>query len=99
MATTKKTVKKKPVAAKTATRKKAGAKKPKNVAAALSGAGMKKAKKIEDIRQPVNLSPLDLRIVQFEIEGLSSMLLQCQSEKKRKQMAEGRAGTGKKKID
>jgi hypothetical protein len=100
MATTKKTVKKKPVAAKTATRKKTGAK---NVAATLGKAGMKKAtKKTKVDKEAINaisLEPLALRIAVFEIESLSPMLLQCLSAKSEKQLEEGRAGTKKKKID
>jgi len=97
----KKTVKKKPVAAKTATRKKesTSTKKPK-VVAALKGAGMKKvAKKDTPDKQELDIEPLDIRIAQFEIEGITPMLLQCLSMKSQLQLEEGRAGTKKKKID
>jgi len=96
---TKKTTKKKPVAAKTVTRKKAVPKKAKNVSAALSSAGMKKVTKDKEVKQEIEIEPLDLRIAKFEIEGVTPMLLQCLSEKSQNQLEEGRAGTKKKKVD
>ena len=88
--------KKKTITRRKSTEAKKTVRKPK-VVSALKSAGMKKVEKKD--KQAINLSPLDLRIASFDIVGLSPMLLQCQSEKNKKQMEEGRAGIKKKKVD
>lgn len=72
-------------------------KKPTKVTSLLEGAGMKKSS--QKGKHIIDLEPLALAVATFEIESLSPMLLQCLSDKSKKQMEEGRAGTKKKKKD
>jgi hypothetical protein len=80
-----------------ATAAKSAAKKPAAVSSILEDAGMKKNS--PKGRQVIDIEPLALAVATFEIESLSPMLLQCLSDKSKKQMEEGRAGTKKKKKE